>query len=153
MLVHHLTTARKALDNVSNYHGLEFAYAVLKNKQLIDKKLMEVDFIKNVSPEVIEYEEKRVKLCEQYALKDDNGLPVIENDLYMIGEQDDFKTKMDELLDQYRTAVEERQKQILVFNEKMNEIVEIEFVKIKKEDIPPELNTVRELEEISFMIE
>jgi len=153
MLVHQLTIARKALDNVSNYQGLEFAYAVLKNKQLIDIKLMEVDFIKNVSPEVIEYEEKRVKICEEYALKDDNGLPIIENDLYKIGEQDEFKKKMDELLEQYRSPVIERQKQIEVFNNKMNEIVDIQFIKIKKEDIPPELKTARELEEIVFMLE
>lgn len=153
MLVHQLTIARKALDNVSNYQGLEFAYAVLKNKQLIDIKLMEVDFIKNVSPEVIEYEEKRVKVCEQYTLKDDNDLPIIENDLYKIGEQDEFKKKMDELLEEYKTPIIERQKQIEIFNNKMNEIVDIQFIKINKIDIPLELKTARELEEISFMIE
>jgi len=153
MLVHQLTNAKRALDNVSNYQGLEFAYAVFKNKQLIDNKLMEVDFIKNVSPEVIEYEEKRVKLCEEYANKDDKGMPIIENDLYIITDKDTFKAKMDALLTQYKPFVEERQKQIELFNDKMNNTVDFQFVKIKKEQIPPQVQTARELEEISFMIE
>lgn len=153
MLVHQLTNAKKALDNVSNYQGLEFAYAVFKNKQLIDNKLMEVDFIKNVTPEVIEYEEKRVKLCEELANKDDKGMPIIENDLYIIIDKDTFKTKMDELLTQYKPFVEERQKQIELFNDKMNGKIDFQFVKIKKEQIPLQVQTARELEELSFMIE
>ena len=153
MLVYQLTNSRRALDNVSAYQGVEFAYAVFKNKQLIDNKLMEVDFIKNVSPEVIEYEEKRVKLCEDYSKKDDTGKPVIENDLYMILDQDTFKGKMEELLNQYKPFVEERRRQVELFNQKMNMPVEIQFVKIKKEQIPPQLNTAKDLESISFMIE
>lgn len=153
MLVYQLTNAKRALDNVSNYQGLEFAYAVFKNKQLIDNKLMEVDFIKNVTPEVIEYEEKRVKLCEEYATKDDKGMPLIENDLYIITDKDGFKTKMDDLLTKYKPFVEERQKQIELFNDKMNGKIDFQFIKIKKEQIPPQVQTARELEEISFMIE
>lgn len=153
MLVYQLTNSRRALDNVSAYQGVEFAYAVFKNKQLIDNKLMEVDFIKNVSPEVIEYEEKRVKLCEDYSKKDDTGKPIIENDLYMILDQDTFKGKMEELLNQYKPFVEERRRQVELFNQKMNMPVEIQFVKIKKEQIPPQLNTAKDLESISFMIE
>ncbi len=153
MLVYQLTNAKRALDNVSNYQGLEFAYAVFKNKQLIDNKLMEVDFIKNVTPEVIEYEEKRVKLCEEFANKDDKGMPIIEKDLYIITDKDTFKTKMDELLTQYKPFVEERQRQIELFNDKMNSQVDFQFIKIKKEQIPAQVQTARELEEISFMIE
>jgi hypothetical protein len=153
MLVYQLPNAKRALEKVSNYQGLDFAYAVLKNKQLIDNKLMEVDFIRNVSPEVVEYEEKRIKLCEEFAQKDENGKTMIENDLYVIIDRDTFKNKMDELLSMYRPFVEERQKQVELFNQKMNNVIDFEFVKIKKEDIPPQIATARELEDISFMIE
>lgn len=153
MLVYQLTKARKSLDTVSNYSGIEFAYAVFKNKQLIDNKLMEVDFIKNVSPQVVEYEEQRVGLCEQYAKKDETGKPIVENDLYDIDNQEEFKGKMDELLNKYKPFVEERMKQIEIFNQKMNQQVELPFVKIKREEIPPQITTAKELEDISFMIE
>lgn len=153
MLVYQLTNAKKTLDSVSNFEGSDFAYAVFKNKQLIDNKLMEVDFIKNVSPEVVEYEEKRVSICEDYAQKDDNGNSIIENDVYIIIDRDTFKIKMDELLEKYRPFVEERQKQIELFNFKMNQVVNIPFVKITKDLIPPQINTANQLESISFMIE
>lgn len=155
MFVYQLANARKSLDEVSNYEGLDFAYAVFKNKQLIDDKLMEVDFIKNVSPEVIEYEEKRIKLCNDYSKKDTNGKTMIENDLYIIEDKDkeEFKTKMDDLLSQYKSSVEDRQNQIEIFNQKMNLPVNVPFVKIKKEQIPSQINTAKELEDISFMIE
>jgi hypothetical protein len=153
MLVHQLTKARKALNSVSHYEGIDFAYAVFKNKQLIDNKLSEVDFIKNVSPQIVEYEEKRVQLCEEFAKKDSNDKSIIENDLYVIDNKEMFKVKMDDLLNEYKPFVEERQKQIEIFNNKMNEESKIEFVKIKKEQIPPQLKTADELDGISFMID
>lgn len=155
MLVYQLTKARKSLDDVSYYQGQDFAYAVFKNKQLIDNKLMEVDFIKNVSPQVIDYEEKRVKMCEEFAKKDEDGRPIIEKDIYVIEDKDKdtFQSKMYDLLNEYKPYVEERQRQVDLFNQKMNAVVDIPFIKVKKEQIPPEIKTAQELENISFMIE
>jgi hypothetical protein len=153
MFVYQLVNAKKALDNVSHYQGIEFAYAVFKNKQLIDNKLMEVDFIKNVSPEIVEYETQRVKMCEDYSKKDDKGFPIIENDLYVIENQEEFKEKMKNLVENYKPFVEERQKQIEIFNQKMNNPADINWVKVTKDQIPPEIKTANELKEISFMID
>jgi hypothetical protein len=153
MLVHQLTKAKKALDAVSDYDGIDFAYAVFKNKKLIDNKLMEVDFIKNVSPQIVEYENKRVSLCEEFAQKDDNGIPMIEDDLYVIEDKETFRNKMDELFEQYKPFIVKRQEQIDLFNVKMNQQVDLPFVKLTKEQIPPQITTAKELEDISFMIE
>jgi hypothetical protein len=60
---------------------------------------------------------------------------------------------MEELLETYRPFVEERQKQVELFNQKMNSPVDFQFIKIKKEQIPPQINTAKELEDIAFMIE
>lgn len=153
MLLYQLTKHRKSLDEVSDLQDVDFAYAVFKNKQLIDNKLTDVDFIKNVSPQVIEYEEKRVKMCENYAQKDNDGNPIIEQDVYVITNKDEFKTQMDELLNQYRPFIEERQQQIELFNQKMNEPVELPFVKVNKNSIPRQIATANELDKISFMID
>jgi hypothetical protein len=153
MLVYQLTNLKKILDTVSNYPSIEFAYAVFKNKQLIDNKLMEVDFIKEVTPQVIEYEKKRVALCEEHAKKDSNGNPIVENDLYLVEDREAFQIKMQEILEEYRPFVEERQNQVELFNMKMNTAVELPFIKVKKEQLPPQINTAKALEELSFMIE
>lgn len=155
MFVYQLVDARKTLDKVSNYDGIDFAYAVFKNKQLIDNKLMEVEFIKNVSPEVIQYEEQRISICEEYSKKDENGRSIIVNDLYSVNEelQNEFKVKMDNLYTKYKDSIDERRKQIEIFNNKMNEESNLQFHKIKKEQIPSQIKTAQDLDEIAFMIE
>ena len=116
MFVYQLVKIKKILDEVSNYEGAEFAFAVFKNKQLIDKKLKSVDFIRSVSPDVIEYENKRVDLCEQYGKRDENGELIINDELYVIDNVEEFKIKMEELNNIYGDSVNERQKQIEIFN-------------------------------------
>jgi hypothetical protein len=153
MRLHELTRIKQTLDVVSNYPGLEFAYAVFKNKQIIDKILMDVDFIKNVNPKVIEYEEKRISVCEELADKDSDGNPMTEGDLYIIQDKEKFRNKMDEILEEYRPYVEERQQQVELYNQKMNAEIDVKFMRIKKEDLPPQIQTARDLEQLSFMIE
>ena len=153
MFVYQLVKIKKILDEVSKYEGTEFAFAVFKNKQLIDKKLKSVDFIRSISPEVIEYENKRVELCEQYGKKDENGEPVIDNELYVIDNVEEFKIKMEELNNIYEGSINERQKQIEIFNTMMNSEIDFEFVKLNKSEIPSVFKTAQDLEKIGFMIE
>jgi hypothetical protein len=155
MFVHQLVNIKNTLDKVSNYEGLDFAYTVFKNKRLIENKLMEVDFIKNVSQEIIEYENIRIGYCNQYSKKNQEGDPIIENEIYLIDEdkKDEFKSKMDELYEKYKPFIDDRQKQIELFNQKMNTEIDFDFVKLKKEQLSPRVKTANELEELSFMIE
>lgn len=155
MFVHQLINVKNTLDKVSTYDGVDFAYAVFKNKRLVENKLMEVDFIKNVSQEIIEYENIRVGYCNQYSKKDLEGNPIIENEIYLIEEdkKDEFKSKMDELYQKYIPFIEARQKQIDLFNEKMNKEIDFEFVKLNKEQLSHRIKTANDLEELSFMIE
>jgi len=155
MFVYELFDIRKTLDKLSNQEGIDFAYAIFKNKQIIDNKTMELDFIKNVSKEIIEYEEKRIKICEQYSKKNENGQSIIENDTYSIIEDshEEFETKMKQLYDEYKIPIEDRRQQIEIFNKKMNSECELNFYKLKKEQIPNNIKTATDLEEIAFMIE
>lgn len=153
MTLFELTKAKKILDEVSEVPGIEFAYAVFKNKQLINKKLIELEFIKNVSSQVIEYEEKRISLCEELSDKDENGKPIIENNIYLIKDKEEFKKRMEVLMSEYSPFVEERKKQVDLFNQKMNSIVDVEFFKITKDQLPPQIQTAKDLDRLSFMIE
>lgn len=153
MYVYELIELRKKLDDVSNYNGIDFAYAVFKNKQIIDQKLMEINFVRHISPKVIEYEKNRVLICEEFSKKDDNGNPLKKDNLFIIDDKEAFKIKMDELFDKYKSYIEERQNQINLFDKKMNEEIDLPFLKIKKEQIPTELKTSKDLEKIYFMLE
>jgi len=155
MLVYQLVNLRNTLDKVSSYEGIDFAYAVFKNKQIIDNRMIDLEFIKNVSKEVVEYENQRIGICEIYSKKDDNGKFIIEDNIYLIQEdkQDEFKLKMDDLYMKYKTYIEERRQQIDIFNKKMNEECNVQLIKIKKEQIPLNIKTAEDLEEIAFMVE
>lgn len=152
MKLHQLVEIRKKLDDLSKYEGIEFAYSVYKNKQIIDKKMAEVDFIRNIDPEVVEYENKRIQLCEDYSEKDSNGKPIIENDLYKIIDLNNFEKKIGELNEKYKSFLEKRQSQIDLFNTRMNEDCELNFHKIEIKDLPKDFKTAEDLESISYML-
>jgi len=152
MLLYQLINIRKKLNEISKYEGIEFAYSVFKNKQIIDKKLNDVEFIKNISPEIMEYENKRTEFCEKHSKKDSNGEPIIDNDLYTIADIESFKKDMNELNTKYEPFLKKREEQINLFNTKMNEEVECEFFKININELPPDFKTANDLEDISFMI-
>lgn len=153
MLLYQLVEIRKKLDELSKYEGVEFAYAVFKNKKIIDKKLEEVDFIKNVDPEVIEYENKRIEICETFSDKDDNGKPLIDKDLYVIRDRITFENEMKKLNEDYKDHLEKREQQIKIFNDRMNETANIDLVKVQLNDVPADFKTANDLETISFMLD
>jgi len=153
MILYQLVEIRKKLDELSKYEGVEFAYAVFKNKKIIDKKLEEVDFIKNVDPEVIEYENKRIEICETFSDKDDNGKPLIDKDLYVIRDRITFENEMKKLNEDYKDHLEKREQQIKIFNDRMNETANIDLVKVQLNDVPADFKTANDLETISFMLD
>ena len=152
MKVHQLVEIRKNLDGLSKYEGIEFAYSVYKNKIIIDKKLAELDFIRSIDPEVVEYENKRIALCENSSEKDSNGKSIIENDMYKIIDPEAFEEKIIELNKKYEPFLEKRQSQIDLFNSRMNEECELDFHKIEITDIPKDFKTAEDLDLISFML-
>jgi hypothetical protein len=155
MLNYQLLRVKESLDKVSDYEGVEFAYAVFKNKKLIEEKLREFQFIGIVKPEIIEYENKRINICKELSKKDEHGVPIIDQDNFVIDEpnMESFQTKLTELYNEYKIVVDERRDQIKNFDKLMNEETDVQFVKIQRKDISPQLKTANELEELSFMIE
>ena len=137
-----------------NYKNHEFAYAVFKNKQLIEDFLSELDFFNSVPPRYVEYDKRRSELCKQTCKKDENGMDVIINGRYEIQDHETFKTQMDSFLIEYKEEINIRDKQV----EQLNLILQQEmetpnFIKVKKGDLPIEIQTAAELYEFSFMIE
>lgn len=90
--------------------------------------------VKAVSKELTEYEENRKKLCEEYAKKDEDGKPVIKDNVYDIAEED--LKKINEELKKLR-----------------EETVEIPVKKISLDDINRAELAPVQLESIEFMLD
>lgn len=115
----------------------KFAYGVAKNKKILDDEasLMRT----GIAPkkEFMDYENKRVVLCEKHADKDNDGKPIIVNNLYQgLDANEKFQKEMKKLAEDNEKAISDRQKQIDSFNEMLKEECEIELWQIKLEDIP-----------------
>jgi esterase/lipase len=143
-----------SLIKAMNYKNHEFAYAVFKNKQMIEEFLQELDFFNNVPPRYVEYENRRVELCKQTCRKDENGMDVVNNGRYEIQDQETFKTQMEKFHEEYKDEIVIRDQQVEQLNLILQEeTVSPEFIKVKKGDLPVDIQTASELYEFSFMIE
>ena len=135
-----------------NYKSHEFAKAVFENKLLVESTLTEVDFMNDVDPEYVEYENKRIELCKKMSKKHPNGMEIIVDGRFQIEDNEAFKVGMEELRLQYKPFIQKRDEQIKRFNGIMEQDIELNFVKIDKKDLPVEIKTAAEMFEYSFMI-
>lgn len=144
-----------SLLKAMNYKNHEFAYAVFKNKQTIENYLQELEFFNNVPPRYVEYENKRIELCKRTCRKDQNGNDIVVQGRYDISDQETFQREMQVFSKEYETEIRERDFQIEKLNNLLQEDVQTEpvFLKVKKSDLPREIQTASELYEYSFMIE
>jgi hypothetical protein len=75
------------------------AYGIAKNKVLIRN---EIESISKLKDQLIKRDNKRIEICKKYALKDENGDPIIKDGVYKIDEDDEnFKKDFYEFKDKY----------------------------------------------------
>lgn len=143
-----------SLVKAMNYKNHEFAYVVFKNKQLVENFLHELEFINETSPKHNEYESKRVVLCKKYCKKDASGMDVVINSRYEIADKEAFQNELKTLQSEYSYEIGIRTEQEKRFNDILQEEIPVpEFLKVKKSDLPTEIQTAAELYEYGFMIE
>ena len=146
----------RGIYDCSSLIGVKFACALAKNKKAIDKevKLLQetLKFTKNYE----EYENKRIKLCDEFATKDENGKPQIkvlgcnvvsgikrEEGEYVFTDENKkmFEEKLAVLRKEYTEELDERKKQIKEFNELLENEADIELYMIAFEDVPQDITT------------
>lgn len=140
------------LGKVRNLEGMKFAYAIVKTARKIEDELKTMDEVSKPSPEYVEYYNKGLGLSTKYCKKDEKGNPISKNQIFqgLEGnvEYEDEKKKLDE---QYKGAIEFRDKQIKQYNEMMDDEVEFEVHQIDIADIPEKI-TVEQMAIISKLI-
>lgn len=110
--------------------GRRFAYASTINTENLS---VEMKGIAEIVKPIGEYDEKRIKLCEEYATKNEEGNPVLVEDKYQgLDGNEKFHASLKALQKEYQPSLDE-------INEMMKEEVEVELYQISPDDIPESL--------------
>lgn len=148
-----LVTFAQTLGQISGLRGKSFAYAVFKNKSLVEQELKVFEELrKEPHPDYQNYENERMIVCINYSKKDDNGNPVINNNQYIIEDWTGFSGDMKEITDKYKEVVEDMENTQKEYNIFMEKEATLNFIKVKYEDIPNDVDA-NLLQKIQFMIE
>lgn len=140
-------------ETVKDLKGVKFAYARAKNKKLV---LAELELLKDVlkdSEKFVEYDKKRIELCEVYCTKDDKGKPVIKNRKYDgLTKNEEFTKKLEKLGEEFKEVIEQKKKNAEEYQTLLDGEVDIPLHKIKLDDVPSDI-TGAQLESIDFILE
>lgn len=90
------------------------------------------------------FETKRKSILDTYSLKDENDKPVLNGDKCVFKSKEDEK-KVTELLknlaEEYKDVLSERQKEIDIYNELIQEEIEVDIVKTSFKYFPEQMNS------------
>lgn len=151
-----ITEVINALDSVSDVKGVKFAFAVLKNKKILEQQIEEdkeiFTKVLEMTEKFKEFDVKRVELCVEFSAKDENGNPITKNEQYDITDKEGFSKEYSKLMDEYKDELDARNKQMQEYESLMNEDVTLNFKKLKESDIPTDF-TPKQLGDLEFMID
>lgn len=145
------------LCSVAKMVGVQFAYAVAKNKAHCEQEIKAMEEAGKPTEEYQEYEKERKELCEKHALKDEHGRPRVETlspvvQRYVgLEENEKFQKELEKLNKKHQKVLDAREKQVKDYLKFCEEEIEIDVHQIAL-DVVPEKITVGQLEEIMPMI-
>lgn len=134
-----LLTLQQGLWESSDLKGDKFAYAILKNRKVVDKKVEEAKVILAPTKEYLKFDDARVKLAKKFADKGANGEPLVANQNFVITKKVEFDKALKELMKSHDKVVKERDKQLKAYNNSLEKTIEIELYMISPEEISPEI--------------
>lgn len=145
----------QAITTVGNLSGVKFAYAIAKNKKVIETEIEVLKESVKPSEKFTEYEKKKAEIVKKYADKDEKGnYKADANNQYVVETQKvEFEKEVAPLNEEYKEEIDKRDAQVKEFNEVMLK-AEAKFIpfKIKKEDVPVNI-TVAQTTAIFSLIE
>lgn len=115
---------------------IKFAYAIAKNKRIIQQEIDDLRALIELSEDMDEYEKKRRDLCMVCAERNEFDEPIINNNKFQIKDKDSFRTEVDKLKETFADAIEEHENKIKAYEEILEEEVDIDFHRVKYEYFP-----------------
>lgn len=120
-----------------------FSFFIKRNISLITPTIESIRGIyddSKASDEYLEYDKKRIEICETYAKRDDNGDILNVNNNYIFEDIDTVKKLISDLASDYTEAIEEFEQLNIHVKELIEEEVEVDISPIPFNAIPGAIN-------------
>lgn len=145
----------QSLINVGNLKGVQFAYAVAKNLNILEPEIEAIRKANNPSDRYIEYDRKRIKLAESHSVKV-NGKPekTIRNgvEAYNVKDEAKFLEELKVIQSEYEKDIVDREKQSKEINELLKESVEVTIYTVNVQHIPTDIEA-KQMSDIFLMVD
>lgn len=124
-----------------------FHYNVAKNKRIIEAELSSLNEAKQLDEDVIDrlktYESKRVELCKENCLKNENDEPLVIDNRFEFNEEGKkaFNEKLKEISEseEFKSALISREELEKEYENLLSEEVELPLIKFELNKLPTEL--------------
>lgn len=118
------------LENSGEKYPSKFTYMISKNKTKIQTTIEAIQKASQPSQEAMEFEKKRIQICQELCEKDENNKPKIENGQFVFSEENQ------KIADEQINALREEYKGVDVEQQKRSE----EINKILDEEVDSDIN-------------
>lgn len=135
------------LMQLKQLKGAKFSYAIVKNFNILEKEVKDINSTITPSEDYKSYEADRIALCEKFAKKDELGNSIKKNiqangafeyDLDVTDKT--FIEEIRKLQEKYKTALEDQSKKIEEYHKFLQEESEILFHTVSLDDIPSDIS-------------
>ena len=144
------------LQKLSNLKGVKFSYAIARNVVIVRREVEAIEESLKPFDEFVEYEKERIELAKKHSEKDEKGNPktATENkrQIFVMKDKSKFDKEFEKFKAKHKVTLDKRQKQIDEYNEFLETETDIEFFKIKLNDVPEDIS-VEQMQGIQLLIE
>lgn len=155
MKMFEIKTLLTVLKKFASVKNKKVAYFALRNSHLLLDELAPLTELEKqfFSDEYKEFEQKRIKLINNYQLKDEDGKPITNERGPVIDENNkSLNTEWTKLREEYKSSIEEREEINKQYEEILQEDVEIKVIKISFNDLPDDIVAATEFTSIKLLI-
>ena len=112
------------------------SYAFARTKRLIKDEVESMVEASKPSADYLDYEHKRIELCNRLAKKDEHDKPIISGNEYIFDNPHKFRKEMEKLTKDSQTILYLRDNQIVAYNKALDEPVDSQLFKVKASQMP-----------------
>jgi hypothetical protein len=122
-------------------YGVKFSYFLARNKIAIKSEVEALEEVRKPDQEFLDFELERITLAREYADKDSEDKPIIQNNAFIILKQIDlFENSMKSLKIRFKDVIEKRELQMKELEKILDEDFSLEKpFRISFSDLPSEI--------------
>lgn len=146
MLNKELFEIYKGLVEITPLKGIKLNYAIAKNIALLKDELGPIEKALEALPEFTAFQKERVALCEEYAKRDENGMPmkhtVAGQESYIFAEnQKAFEKAFESLKEAHKDTIKAQEEKLEKDREFLSEPTKLVLHTVEMADIPEDVDT------------